>query len=55
MALRIAPVAGIASLHREHAPDFYMNVIYGILSIVGWAWCIAAFAFLFFKLRRRSQ
>jgi hypothetical protein len=29
-----------------------MNVIYGILSVVGWGWCLAAMAFLFFKLRQ---
>jgi hypothetical protein len=29
-----------------------MNVIYGILSVVGWAWCLVALAFLFFKLRQ---
>jgi hypothetical protein len=29
-----------------------MNVIYAILSIVGWAWCILAAAFLFVRLRQ---
>jgi len=28
-----------------------MNVIYGILSVVGWAWFGAAGVFLFFKLK----
>jgi hypothetical protein len=28
-----------------------MNVIYAILSVVGWVWCLAAMAFLFFRLR----
>jgi len=31
-----------------------MNVIYAILSIVGWAWCLLAAAYLFFR-RRRPQ
>jgi hypothetical protein len=29
-----------------------MNVIYGILSVVGWVWCLVAMTFLFFKLRQ---
>jgi len=28
-----------------------MNVIYGILSVVGWAWCGLVGVFLFFKLK----
>ena len=32
---------------------FYsMNVIYGILSVVGWTWCLVAAAFLFLNLRK---
>ncbi len=31
-----------------------MNVIYAILSIVGWAWCLLAAVFLFLR-RRRAQ
>jgi hypothetical protein len=31
-----------------------MNVIYAILSIVGWAWCIVAAVFLFTR-RKRPQ
>jgi hypothetical protein len=29
-----------------------MNVIYAILSIVGWAWCIVAAVFLLHRHRR---
>jgi hypothetical protein len=28
-----------------------MNIIYGILSVVGWVWCGVALTFLFFKLK----
>jgi hypothetical protein len=31
-----------------------MNVIYAILSIAGWTWCIVAAAYFFFR-RRRTQ
>jgi len=31
---------------------YSMNVIYAILSITGWAWCLMAMAYLFFKLRK---
>jgi hypothetical protein len=29
-----------------------MNVIYGILSVAGWTWCLVAFSYLFFRLPR---
>jgi hypothetical protein len=29
-----------------------MNVIYAILSIAGWTWCVVAAIYLFFRLRR---
>jgi hypothetical protein len=31
-----------------------MSVVYAILSILGWAWCGLAFAYLFFALRRQQ-
>ena len=29
-----------------------MNVVYAIVSIIGWVWCVITMAFLFFKLPR---
>jgi len=31
-----------------------MNVVYAIISIAGWAWCIVALIFLLLKLRRNA-